>query len=126
MLRTGDPSSSVLAPITGNIEPASKKARQGPTNAISNLLHTRESDLDDLPHETLVSHVLALQGAYKEISAQLASALKKQEDATSRPEANGAAAPQSMTPEQVATKANQMATIMGREIRKQMKWQYVH
>ena len=117
-------SSSELAPIPTNVAPLFKKPRTQVTevfSSLSDILESSESDLDDLQHDELVSYVTALQGAYQELVTALDISRKELKKAN-KAKTSGEQAP-SMSKDDVKVKARKMADIMGKEIRKQMKWQ---
>ena len=108
-------SSELLDSLGQNI----KKQRTG-LRALDNILALSLQDLSKLPPDTLISHLVSLQQAYKDILDQLAQAERNLElEASSKSTTTGT----TMNTEQVQAKADKLAKMMGSEIKKQMKRQ---
>ncbi|MCJ1439165.1 hypothetical protein MMC27_008556 [Xylographa pallens] len=108
--------SEPLEPIAGN----NVKKRRTSSGSLDNILGFSVEVLSRLPSDTLVSYIVDLQQAYKDVSTKLGSAKRELgHEVTSQSIKAGAG----MSKEQITAKANKLANIMGSEIMKQMKWQ---
>ena len=117
-------SSSALAPIPTNAAPLFKKPRIQTTEvspSLSDILESSKSDLTDLQNDELVSYITTLQGAYQELATEL-EVSQKELKKVNKTKTSGEQA-LSMSADDIKAKARKMADIMGKEIRKQMKWQ---
>ncbi|MCJ1383944.1 hypothetical protein MMC17_007058 [Xylographa soralifera] len=96
------------------------KKRRTNSGSPGNILALSLQDLSELPSDTLVSYIVELQQAYKDVSTKLEAAKRELDhEVTSKGNAAGA----DMSKEQIRAKANKLADMMGSEIMKQMKWQ---
>lgn len=102
--------------------PVTKKMRAD-SMSLETVLGLSRNALTGLPVDTLVSHILELQRAYKDVALQLANSKNEPKNAIQSKVI--AAATPAMSADQVQVKADKMAKMMAAEIKKQMKWQYV-
>ena len=117
-------SSPALAPMSTNVAPHFKKPRIEAAkvdSSLSDILETVEEELVNLPHDKLVSYITTLQEAYQELATKLKSSEKELKN-TDKAKTAGGYEP-SMSADEIKAKARKIADIMGKEIRKQMKWQ---
>ncbi|GAA5912373.1 hypothetical protein JCM6882_002574 [Rhodosporidiobolus microsporus] len=107
--------------------PAAKRVKPAPSSSSSaaslmHLLALDAIDLSLLPHEELVAHVQALQGAYRASQAALGEEKKKKAPlAAIQPQANDG--PEGWDEDKVKQKARQVADVAHKAIKSSMKWQ---